>query len=42
MGSGLYKVDLTGSLVRDDAGLDEDKDGEKWTVLGYSGGRESS
>lgn len=39
MGSGLYKVGLTGTLVRNDGGLDKDEDGEKQTVLGYSGGR---
>lgn len=39
MENGLYKVAITVTLVRDDDGLDKDKDGEKQADLGYSGGR---
>lgn len=35
----LYKVAVTVTPVRDAGSLDKDKDGEKQTDLGYSGGR---
>lgn len=39
MESGLYKGAVIVTPVREDGGLDENKDGEKQTDLGYSGGR---
>lgn len=35
MESGLYKVAITVTPMKDDGGLDEDKDGEKqiWDIL---------
>lgn len=38
MENGLYKKAITVIPVRGDSVLDEDRDGEKQTDLGYSGG----